>query len=332
MTMRAQDQLERLLLALPQLEEDTDLPLSELAMRVGTDERTLLSDLHALSTSDRDIAGFVESIELRLGPAGVGARTDFFKRPMRLTRNELSALNLGLGMLLLERPPEERSTIEAALTKVRTASSSPLQSVAAGIPTVATVDPPNAVAAEAAPPELVEHFGVLWQARDERRSVLISYRRANASAAEERVVHPFAVVRSHHQLYVVGWCTSVTALRVFRMDRIVAVEFDGNTFEVPDDFNLDAIVRDGRVFSGEIPEDVLVVQYSARIARWIAERQGVTPDADGTVTVSWPLAEDEWAVRHVLQYGPDARVISPDRIRDAVIVRLKSLQGDQIVT
>lgn len=325
MSVRAQDQLERLLLALPHLEENTALAFSELARRVGTTERTLLADLHALGDRDRDVAGFNESIELHLGPDGVGARTDFFKRPMRLTRPELAALDLGLGMLLLERSLEERGTIEQARTKLRRATVPPPKSVVAGVPTVTTLDPPNAVAAEAAPSALVEYFGVLWQARDEQRSVRIGYRSADAEAAEERTVHPWAVVRAHQHLYVVGWCTSVTDVRVFRLDRIVSVAFDGTRFDVPADFDINSVVRDGRVFSGELPDDELVVRFSPRIARWIAERERLSIAPDGSVTVHWPLADDEWAVRHVLQYGSDAQVVAPARIRQAIMDRLVTI-------
>jgi predicted DNA-binding transcriptional regulator YafY len=57
------------------------------------------------------------------------------------------------------------------------------------------------------------------------------------------------------------------------------------------------------------------VRYSPRIARWIAEREGGVPDSDGSLTSMHPLADPHWAVRHVLQYGPDAEVLSPEWLR-----------------
>jgi predicted DNA-binding transcriptional regulator YafY len=42
------------------------------------------------------------------------------------------------------------------------------------------------------------------------------------------------------------------------------------------------------------------------------------PDA----TFSHPLADTDWAVRHVLQYGPDATVLEPAEVREAVVQRL----------
>jgi proteasome accessory factor C len=246
---------------------------------------------------------------------------------MRLSRAELAALDLGLGMLLLERPLEERATIMATRVKLRSASVGAPSSGAPSVHTVAADDAQSTVAVEAAPERLLEHFGALWKARDEHRAVRIEYRREGASDAESRVVHPWAVVRAYQHVYVIGWCTSVTAVRVFRLDRVASVSLDGATFEVPTDFDVQSVMRDGRMFVGERPHDTLVVRYSPLVARWIAEREAVPLDPDGSVTVEWPLADDEWAVRHVLQYGAEATVVSPDRVRNAVVARLELLMA-----
>ena len=325
MTVRAQDQLERLLLALPHITEDTEVPLTVLAEQVGTDVPTVLADLEALGTADRDVAGFVDAVELYLGPNAVSARTAFFRRPMRLTRSELAALDLGLGMLALERPMEERETIAAARAKVRQLGVVPPTTVVAGVPTQPEPSAPPAVAVEAVPDAARELFGVLWQAREERRAVRITYERATDRSRNDRVVHPWAIVRVHQHLYMIGWCTTVVDARVFRLDRVVSASLDGATYEIPAEFDVDTVVRDGRIFSGEAPAEELVVRYGAAIARWIAEREGVPIDADGSVTVRWPLADSEWAVRHVLQYGADAQVVAPDHVRAMVCERLEQL-------
>jgi proteasome accessory factor C len=172
---------------------------------------------------------------------------------------------------------------------------------------------------------LQDIFAVLWQASEARVAVRIDYTRAQAEQAEERVVHPWAVVRVHQYMYLIGWCTTVTDVRVFRLDRIARATAEETAFEVPPTFDVDTIVRDGRIFSGELPDDQLVVRYSPHIARWIAEREQCELDADGSVTVTWPLADDDWAVRHVLQYGADAQVVAPVRLRELVRARLEQL-------
>lgn len=327
MTARAQDQLERLLLALPLLADDTALSLAVLAEKVGTTVDTLLADLQALTTRQQDVAGFVESVELYLGPSSVGARTSHFRRPMRLTRAELAALDLGLGMLLHERPFEERAAVIRARRTLRDATVAPPTTVTQGVTGRAPEAPLPPITAEAVPDALLEQFGRLMQAQEERRAVRLTYQRADADSSETRVVHPWAMVRVQQHTYVVAWCTAVTAVRVFRLDRIHHVELDGALFEVPLDFDVERVLRDGRLFSGERPDDELVVRYAPPVARWVAEREGLSLEADGSVVVSWPLADDDWAVRHVLQYGVDVTVLAPARIRHAVVERLQAMHA-----
>ena len=38
-----------------------------------------------------------------------------------------------------------------------------------------------------------------------------------------------------------------------------------------------------------------------------------------------PLADRDWAVRHVLQYGPDVTVLEPAEVREAVVRRLEAM-------
>jgi len=69
------------------------------------------------------------------------------------------------------------------------------------------------------------------------------------------------------------------------------------------------------------------VRYSPRIARWIAEREGRELEPDGSLTMEHPLADIQWGVRHVLQYGPDAEVLEPADVRDELTRRLAGLVG-----
>jgi len=41
--------------------------------------------------------------------------------------------------------------------------------------------------------------------------------------------------------------------------------------------------------------------------------------------VRHPLADDAWAVRHVLQYGPEAEVLEPARIRERIVATLNAM-------
>ena len=71
----------------------------------------------------------------------------------------------------------------------------------------------------------------------------------------------------------------------------------------------------------------MTVRYSPRIARWVAEREGAKLAADGSVTLEHVVADDAWAVRHVLQYGPEAEILAPEELREKLVGELKGLGG-----
>ena len=124
--------------------------------------------------------------------------------------------------------------------------------------------------------------------------------------------------------YVVANCGE-EGLRIFRLDRVEAVEVLETRYETPRDFSLDAIIRDGKAFQSA-EAGTLRVRYSPNIARWIAEREGTTVEADGSLVLEHPLADAEWAVRHVLQYGPDAEVLEPPEVRREIVRRLSGVR------
>ena len=86
-------------------------------------------------------------------------------------------------------------------------------------------------------------------------------------------------------------------------------------------------MREGRVFLGQANEEVKI-RYSPAVARWVAERAGKDLDGDGSITLSYPLADTRWVVRHVLQYGAEARVLEPESARTAVREALERISRD----
>jgi predicted DNA-binding transcriptional regulator YafY len=105
--------------------------------------------------------------------------------------------------------------------------------------------------------------------------------------------------------------------RSFRIDRIDSVSLLADSYRVPANFSVDGVTRNGKPFQSQ-DATTLTIRYSPRVARWIAEREKAALANDGSLTLEHPLADEEWAVRHVLQYGPDAEVLAPERVRRAV--------------
>lgn len=314
MSDTAADQLRRVLQLIPELADDREHAIDEVARRVGVDRPQLLHDLKSLAMRFDDPGGFVEGVQIYLSRDSVSLRSDHFLRPMRLTVAELGALDLGLALLRAERPPEERPALDRARAR--------LSSVLAKSPN----DPPPVdfrVASTGADGD-EESLSVLRRAMRERRKLRITYRSANAAEGAERVVCPYACVFASRAWYLVAQCERSGGLRVFRLDRIEALAQSDEAYEVPDGFSLENVVREGRVFLGQ-PSEEVTIRYGPAVARWVAEREGKALEADGSVTLSYPLADTRWVVRHVLQYGAEARVLAPESARAAVREALENI-------
>ena len=249
-------------------------------------------------------AGFIEGVQVYIGADSVSARSNHLRRPMRLTVSELCALELGLAVLRGQRPPDEHAVLDRARKR--------LQAVIARLPDDPTPDALyNISIGEYGG---VNHMATVRAALRTRTRLTIGYRKSGAHATDDRVICPYALVAASGMLYLIAYCDRSASIRVFRMDRVQTAAATSVPFTLPQDFSVDDVMRDGRVFQGG-EREVMVVRYSARIARWIAEREGRVPAADGTLVLEHPLADREWGMRHVLQYAADAEVLSPPALR-----------------
>ncbi|MEJ7811443.1 MAG: WYL domain-containing protein [Gemmatimonadaceae bacterium] len=315
MSHDAAAQLRRLLHLIPKLADGEALSLRAVGALAGTDADTVLRDIQSLSARFGDEpGGFVEGVEIYLEVERVSLRASHFARPMRLTAPELCALELGLAMMRAERPPEEHGAIDRARERLRAAL--------ARLPGAEIADDLRHASLGAGGD--ARHLAALRRGVRARRKVRLAYRKADSSETSERVVCPYGLVAARGSWYVFGRCERSDAVRIFRLDRIEGVDALDDAFEPPPALELDSVIREGKVFRAEEP-GTLRVRYAPRIARWVAEREGAPLDADGSLTLEHPLADAEWAVRHVLQYGPDAEVLAPASVRDAMRERLEAL-------
>jgi proteasome accessory factor C len=235
-------------------------------------------------------------------------------------------------MLEQEAPIDERAAITEARRRLHQVAVPAVATVAEQrrTPTTApgTAAATSGLQVEAAPSRELGMLATLQRALEQSAVVVIEYQRPDEQAPGARRVRPYALVRADANLYVVAHCERADALRVFRLDRVTQATLTDDLFTVPADFHVDQVLLQGRVFrQEEAAGQMLRVRYSPRVARWIAEREGVPCEADGSLEVSYPLADEGWAVRHALQYGPDAVIVSPEAVRARVLALLDRL-GD----
>ena len=316
MSDAAAAQLRRILALVPELADDEEHSIDSLAELLGTDRATLLADLRSLSER-YDPGGFAEEgVSLFIERERVSVRSPHFRRPMRLTSSELCALELGLAMLEAERPPEERSAIARARERLR--------EVIARLPSAdedAATLRHATLGVDSGHPE---HLAALRHALRAGRKLRLRYRRGDSSDATERVVRVYSLVVASGAWYAAAFCERSEDMRVFRLDRVESADPLPDSYTVPADFSVDAVLHDRKVLAGELAT-TMTVRYSPRIARWIAEREGRALDADGSLTMEHPLLDTQWGVRHVLQYGPDAEVLRPEGVRAELARRLGAM-------
>ncbi len=309
-------QLHRILHLIPRLADGELHPLAEVAEKARVPEATVLRDLQSISERFEAPGGFVEGLQIYIAPEGVSVHSNHLLRPMRLTRGELCALELGLTMLRRERTPEEHRAIDGALERLREA-----------IVRLPRDDAGDAVTAAApVPPGRLEHLRTIREAQRDHRKVRLRYRGGGDREPSQRIVCPYAIVFASGMWYTVAHCESSDGVRFFRLDRVEDVHLLDARFTPAPHVSVEEIVRQGRAFRSD-GADTLTLRYSARIARWIAEREGKPLAKDGTLTVEHPLADADWAVRHVLQYGPDVEVLGPGSVREAVVAKLREMTG-----
>jgi proteasome accessory factor C len=256
----------------------------------------------------------VDGRQINIAAVGVSVHSNHLLRPLRLTRGELGGLELGHTMLRRERTPEEHPAIEGALRRLREA-----------IIKIPEDDAGDAVTASApVPPGRLEHLRAFREAQREHRKVRLRYRAGGDSESSQRVVCPYAIVFAGGMWYTVAHCESSDGVRFFRLDRVEDVHLLDARFTPAARASVEEVVRSGRAYRSD-SADTLTLRYSARVARWIGEREGKPLATDGTLTVEHPLADTDWAVRHVLRYGPDVEVLAPVSVREGVVARLRTI-------
>ena len=214
----------RLLTILELLQARGTMSGADLATRLEVDRRTIRK--YIMMLQDLGIP-----IETTRGPTGgYHLRPGFKLPPLMFTNDEALAIMLSLMAARRQGIPAEPHLIEGALAKIERVLPESLrlrlQAVQAAVAYVAAPVKPQP------PSELV--LLISTAVRQQQRL----YLRYQASEAETvRSLDPYGVVSHWEQWYVVGWCHLRQAVRVFRLDRIVAVELETATFVRPSDFD-----------------------------------------------------------------------------------------------
>lgn len=169
-------------------------------------------------------------------------------------------------------------------------------------------------------------FPALWRAVRDRRPVSFDYRPPPAREVQPRRLEPWGVVSWHGRWYVAGHDRDRNAVRVFRLSRIVGEVRPGGppgTVAVPGDADVRQIVTSS---AEDTPRRVATIRVRTGAAdglRRAASR--CQPDDQGWEVAELGFSNPERLAGFVAGFGPDAVVLDPPDLKEAVVRRLRSV-------
>jgi proteasome accessory factor C len=327
----AEARLERLLYILPAAARAEGVTLDELAGALGVPAAEVMRDLEeATARAYYHPAGSVDAFEIVIDSGRVRVWSPAeFRRPVRLSPHEVLALGLGLRTLAAEAEAPRRAEILALAHRLETelapASLDPAPAWRAAPDVMETHAEYDAAPGGAEPLSAYgielgdDGFrGAVAEAAQLHRRCRIQYLKPGDDAPRERLIDPYNLVYVRGSWYVLAHDESRSAVRVFRMDRILEAIMTEEPFEVPPDFDPASYIgARGTPYRPTEPEQA-VVRYSPRVARWLAESLDREADPDGGLVLSHDVADPRWVVRHVLQYAGEAELVEPRELRERV--------------
>jgi proteasome accessory factor C len=313
----AREQVSRLLALVPYLQNRTDMSLAQVAQEFGVGPDQIRRDLEVLwmcglpgLTPDKMIDVDFEAIED--DPEGVVRieNADFLARPVRLGSSEASALIVALRALREGGPESSQHVIDRCLVKLEDAAASG---------TAAPQVEVHLSRSEAAQ----RHARVLQGAIDTNRQARLGYYVPTRDETTQRTVDPLELLTGDGRDYLDAWCHLAQARRLFRLDRMHAVEV---VEEPRQEHSLSPRdLSEGLFASG--PDDVVAVVHLERHARWVADYypvDSVEELDDGRLAATLRVSDARWLVRLALRLAPALDVVEPPDLREAVFSSARS--------
>ncbi len=293
---RTQQRLARILALLPWALANPYPTVTKVMERFGyTSRRQLADDLNLLfccglpgyGPGDLMVA-YIDGDEVVLDMA------DYFSRPLRLTPHEaLGLLSAGLAVAGTSQGNEALARAVEKLTR-------------ALFPEAATV-----IAAEL-PPE-PGHLDTLRRAARDGTVLTITYLSMSTNRTTVRAIEPLMVHASMGSWYLLAHCRLAGDRRLFRVDRIRAVEEPGEMFEPaaepPAPTNVDYTPS----------ADAIYARIAlASGARWVAEYYPVEilEDTGEELVIRFAMSDARVGARLLLRLGAQARLIEGREVRD----------------
>jgi len=276
--------------------------VSDLAADLHCHRRTVYRDLEALQA-----AGFPVYTD-RAGGKTLWSLLDTAKHsiPIPFSLPELMALYFSRGMMKVLKDTVFYDSLESLFDKIKSTL----------------------------PPEYIDYkireiIEKVSEAAVQKKRIEIVYYTMSRKSRTRRKVAPYKIWFFDGTFYLIANCGLREDIRIFALDRIKAIEMTDETFETPEDFNVDDFMKSSfGVFQGE-PVQVRI-WFAADIAEYIREKiwhetQRIEPQSDGSIIFEAEVAGTEEIKHWVLKWGAKARVLAPGALREGIRLQAEAM-------
>ena len=294
----------RVLTVLELLQARGRLSGPELAERLEVDLRTVRRYVTML----QDLGIPVEAVRGRHG--GYRLRPGFRLPPLVFSDDEALALTLGLLSARRLGLMTDAATAEGALAKLERVLPPDVRARVAAVQETLTIDQTHG-----APIPTTSIVMALAAAVHESRRVVLHYASARGDETE-RLVEPYGLVHVVRRWYAPGYCHLRCDLRLFRLDRIRAIDLLDEGFTRPPGFDPLAFVQDALAVAPNAWHIEAVLDASLAMARQAVPPHEATlePGDDGVIIRLNAECLDD-AARYLIRIGCPFIVRKPAELR-----------------
>jgi predicted DNA-binding transcriptional regulator YafY len=168
-----------------------------------------------------------------------------------------------------------------------------------------------------------EVFKAVLEGCLKRRSLSFTYRSLTRDDKTIRTVDPYHLLNYMGTWHLIAYCHLRHGLRNFVFGRISDLKILENTFTIPKSFNIHEHLQSAFGIYKGIPTKEVCLRFSPEKARWITGQvwhkdQKVKINRNGSLELSFPVADFAEIKMEILKHGSGVEVIRPKALRELI--------------
>ena len=163
-----------------------------------------------------------------------------------------------------------------------------------------------------------------------RKSLNFTYRTLSRDDKTERTVDPYHLLNYMGTWHLIAYCHLRQDLRNFVFGRINNLKVLEQSFTIPKNFNIQEHIQSAFGIYKGLPTKEVTIRFPPEKARWITGQvwhkdQKTKFLKDGSLQLSFPIADFAEIKMEILKHGSGVEVIRPKALRDLIKDELKKM-------